>query len=90
MTLLRPMPITGSILDIRGPVFNAIPINARTGHVADKMIVKQTQNKAVQPLSLGAERHGQMISALKDLKGAISQNVTQIQDALPQNRDWRL
>ena len=54
------------------------------------MIVKQTQNKAVQPLSLGAERHGQMISAIKDLKGAISQNVTQIQDALPQNRDWRL
>ena len=53
------------------------------------MIVKQ-QNKAVQPLSLGAERHGQMISAIKDLKGAISQNVTQIQDALPQNRDWRL
>ena len=37
--------------------------------------------------NLGDERHHELISAIKGLK--VGQNVTQIQQALPQHRDWR-
>ena len=86
MTTLWAKPIEGSIFDIAGPRFDVRAVNARTGEPAERIIVKK--QAAVQPLSLGAERHTQLLGALKNI-GKVSQNVTQIQDALPQRRDWR-
>ena len=37
--------------------------------------------------NLGDERHQELIGAIKGLK--VTQNVAQIQQALPQHRDWR-
>ena len=37
--------------------------------------------------NLGDERHQELLGAIKGLK--VTQNVAQIQNALPQRRDWR-
>jgi len=40
-----------------------------------------------KPKMIGDERHQQLMGALKNI--AVTQNTTQIQDALPEPRDWR-
>ena len=43
--------------------------------------------KQPPPLTLGDERHSELLGAIKGLK--VSQNVDQTTDALPSRRDWR-
>ena len=87
MTTIWARPIEGTIFDLQGPIFRVRAINARTGEPAEKIVVKK--QAPVQPLSLGQERHTQLLGALKNISAKVSQNVSQIQDALPRQRDWR-
>ena len=86
MTTVFAMPLLGSIFDAPLIQFNTRAVNARTGELADKIVLPP--KKQIKPLSLGEERHSEMLGALKNL--TVKQNVTQIQDALPRNRDWRV
>ena len=87
MTTIWAKPIEGSIFDIQGPQFRVTAVNSRTGEPAEKIIVQK--QAPIQPLSLGQERHTQLLGALKNIGAKVSQNVAQIQDVLPRRRDWR-
>ena len=87
MTTVWCRPVEGSIFDLVGPTFNLRAVNARTGEPAERLMVEKKQ--PIKPLSLGQERHTQLLGALKNISAKVSQNVSQIQDALPQRRDWR-
>ena len=84
MTTRFAMPILGSIFDT--PIFhyNVRAVNSRTGKLAENIILTK---KEIKPLSLGAERHKEMLGAIKSL--TVKQNVSQIQQSLPRYRDWR-
>ena len=89
MSNLRPTVITGSIIDLPIDPHIALIWVTRTPH--GPPIKQQPKARPVDetPKDLGEERHLQMLSAIKGLK--VDQNVSQkVEDALVQNRDWRL
>ena len=89
MSLQRPEPIRGDIFHLE-KIFNvnAVPAILIWNDTRKPVkAMKQNIKPQTKPLSLGDERHQQLIGAIQGLK--VSQHTSQIQDALPRNRDWR-
>ena len=89
MTSLMARAMAGSILDLPVDprlVFHYV-VNRPYGPPIKQIDVKPKE--AAKPLTLGDERHHQLISAIKNIN--VQQKVKQdvISDALPQSRDWR-
>ena len=81
--------IPGSVLDL--PVDPRLVVEYIT-HRAYGGPIEPTQIKtqdSAKPLTLGDERHNELISAIKNI--SVTQKVKQdvIQESLPKNRDWR-
>ena len=81
--------MAGSILDLPVDprlVFHYV-VNRPYGPPIKQIDVKPKE--AAKPLTLGDERHHQLISAIKNI--SVEQKVKQdiIQEGLPRNRDWR-
>ena len=87
MTSVRPQVVTGWIVPgVIEPQFQFSHLTDKPyGRALEKEIF--TPAPPVQPKSLGDERHGELLSAIKGL--SVKQNVAQTTEALPQNRDWR-
>ena len=89
MTTLFGKPIPGSVLTL--PPDPRLIVDYIT-HTPYGPPIKQHEVKkqeAANPLTLGDERHNELISAIKSI--SVSQKVQQdvIQKSLPKNRDWR-
>ena len=89
MTSFLGRPVTGTILDL--PVDPRLVFDYVT-QVPYGPPIKPTEKKAkesAKPLTLGDERHSELISAIQNI--SVSQKVKQdvIQEGLPRNRDWR-
>ena len=90
MSLLRPQPIEGDILHL-GHIYD---ISAKPGILiwydsrTRVVPLKPSVEPKSQPLSLGDERHQQLLGAISGGSGQ-SKFLTQIQTALPRHRDWR-
>ena len=86
MSRLMPSPITGHI--VPGVINPNLQYDFTTSnHHAPIKKEIHAQPPPAPIKNLGDERHHELISAIKGLK--VDQNVTQIQQALPQHRDWR-
>lgn len=89
MSLLRPKTIEGDILHL-GHIYDISPIPAQLiWYYSRKPVIPQKARpeQKTQPLSLGDERHQQLLGAIQG--GGQGKFLTQIASALPRHRDWR-
>ena len=82
-------PVAGSVLELPVDprlVFDFVVNRPYGPPIAKKEIKPHESHK---PLTLGDERHSELISAIKNI--SVEQKVKQdiIQEGLPRNRDWR-
>jgi hypothetical protein len=87
MTSLMPKAIGGQIVPgVISPYYRFSFVTEKPyGLPQEKEVF--TPSAPQKPKSLGDERHHELLGALKNIQ--VKQKATQIQDALPGNRDWR-
>ena len=88
---LKARPIEGSILDL--PIDPRVALkwvtNTPGGQGPPIKVQVRPQAPPEQPKDLGDERHHQLLSAIKGLKGGAQNQSAAVTDALRANRDWR-
>ena len=90
MSLLRPKTIEGDILHM-GHIYDISPIPAQLiWYYSGKPVIPQKviHEQKTPALSLGDERHQELLGAIKGSQGQ-GKFLTQIASALPRHRDWR-
>ena len=82
-------PVSGSILDLPADPRWVVDYVTHTPYGPPIKPTDIKPQESAKPLTLGDERHNELISAIKNI--SVTQKVKQdvITEGLPRNRDWR-